>query len=79
MLGMGKLNASLLESIRQDVKPSSLLETSCNMTVKELVQEEGECIFFGVWCRYGVDRLASSPVRMFQYSYEIILIQFLDL
>ena len=65
MSGMGKLQSSMLQSSRPDVQPDSLLETSCNTTVRELVQEDGECIFFGGWCRYGVDRLSSSPVRMF--------------
>ena len=55
--GIGKLKPSLLDGHHVN------LETSCNMTVRELVQEEGECIFFGGWCRYGVDRLKSSPVR----------------
>ena len=58
--GIGKLKPSLLD--RHHVN----LETSCNMTFRELVQEEGECIFFGGWCRYGVDRLTSSPVKMFK-------------
>ena len=66
--GMGKLKPPLLEFIRQQVKPSSLLETSCNLTVRELVQEEGECILFGGWCCYGVDRLKASPVTTIKHS-----------
>ena len=42
---------------------SSFAETSFNMTVTEEVQEEGECIYVGGWCRYGIDRLKFSPVR----------------
>jgi hypothetical protein len=42
---------------------SSFEEISCNMTNTEDVEEEGECIVIGGWCRYGNNRLKFCPVR----------------
>ena len=54
--------ANLAPSLNRKIG-SSFIETTCNMTVAEDVQEEGECIYVGGWCRYGIDRLKFSPVR----------------
>ena len=53
--------ANLAPSLNRKIG-SSFIETTCNMTVAEDVQEEGECIYVGGWCRYGNDRLKFSPV-----------------
>ena len=59
--GLG--TADLAPGLNRKIGSSSFVETSCNMTVTEDVQEEGECIFVGGWCRYGNNRLKFSPVR----------------
>ena len=59
----GLSTADLALSLNRNIGSRSFLETSCNMTVAEDVQEEGECIYVGGWCRYGNDRLKFSPVR----------------
>ena len=55
--------ADFAPSINRKIGSSSFVETSCNMRVTEDVQEEGECIYVGGWCRYGNNRLKFSPVR----------------
>ena len=59
--GLG--TADFTPRLDRKIGSSSFAETSCNITRTEDVQEEGECIYVGGWCRYGNGRLKLSPVR----------------